>query len=408
MTTTITFGAADSCELALGDHTLLAPVAVNHPALADPAGAMRAALAAPRGYPPLAAAVVPGDHVAIAVGKALPQLASLLRGAIAALVEAGIEPADITVLTAEPLDGAGRVAEELAAAGVKVAVHNPCDDASLAMVAITASGLPLRFNRALAEAEFVLPIAAARSALAGDGATAKYAGLFPQFSGRETADRFYARGKSTPAERRAERIAEANEAGWLLGVGLSVNVVPAAGGGVAAVLAGDPAQVAAAAAEQFEEIWERPAASQGDLVIAALAGDAEEQTWSNLARALSAAERMLGPEGAIAVCSALDQSPSGSFERLQDAVDFGAVAQRLRRDHAADARPAMILAQALQRGSVYLRSRLPADVVESLGMTPIESDAELSRLAAGRRHCIVIEEAQRVKPRLTGGSNGME
>ena len=32
-------------------------------------------------------------------------------------------------------------------------------------------------------------------------------------------------------------------------------------------------------------------------------------------------------------------------------------------------------------------------------MTAIESDVELARLAAGREHCILIEEAQRLVPR---------
>jgi hypothetical protein len=43
---------------------------------------------------------------------------------------------------------------------------------------------------------------------------------------------------------------------------------------------------------------------------------------------------------------------------------------------------------------------LSADVVESLGMAPIDSDEELSRLAAGRRRCVLIEQAQRLAPTL--------
>jgi nickel-dependent lactate racemase len=401
MTTTISFGAADSCEIALGEHTRLAPDAAGHPAVDDPAAVMRAALTAPCGFPPLAAALAPGDRVAVAVGKGLPSLASLLRGAINALVDAGAEPANITVVLAEPFDQQMELGAEL---GVQFAVHNPDDATGVAMIGMTRDGRPVRFNRAVAEADFVLPIAAARLALGGEGAPAKFAGLFPQFSSREAADRFHGRGTSTLALRRTVRVAESDEAGWLLGILLSVGIVPGAGGGVAAVVAGDPAVVAKIATEQFQTIWERPAIQQGDLVIAAVTGDAEQQTWTNVARAISAAERVVRPDGAIAVCCDLEEPPGEAFERLRDAVDFGEVAQRLRRDPAADARPAMILAQALERGPVYLRSRLPADVVESLGMTPIETAAELSRLAAGRRHCVVIEEAQRLRPRLVAGS----
>jgi hypothetical protein len=133
-------------------------------------------------------------------------------------------------------------------------------------------------------------------------------------------------------------------------------------------------------------------------VIAALAGDDDEQTWENLARALTASERVRLPDGAIAVCSNLAEPPAGSLNRLAEAVDLATAQRELRRDPAHDAHSARVLAQALERGPVYLKSRLPADVVESLGMTPIESDAELSRLAASRRHCVVIEEAQRLRP----------
>jgi hypothetical protein len=100
--------------------------------------------------------------------------------------------------------------------------------------------------------------------------------------------------------------------------------------------------------------------------------------------------------------------PGESFDRLREAVDFAAVARGLRGAAGPDARAALILAQALDQGSVYLRSRLPADLVESLGMTPVVADAELSRLAAGRRHCVVIEEAQRLRPRLASSDHGVE
>jgi hypothetical protein len=43
---------------------------------------------------------------------------------------------------------------------------------------------------------------------------------------------------------------------------------------------------------------------------------------------------------------------------------------------------------------------LPAEVVESLGITPLDDDEELARLAATRGHCVVIEEAQRLAPQL--------
>jgi hypothetical protein len=407
MSITIHYGADATCELPLDDATRLAPDAAGRPSLSDPAAATRAALAAPRDYPPLAAALAPGDRVTIALGRGVPELAAVLRGVIEELSAAGVAENAITVLSAEPLVGKNDLAGKLQAAGVTVALHDPDDEKSIAMLGMNSARHAVRLNRLLTDADFVLPIAAAKSAGGARGAE-KFAALFPRFSNRETADRLNGRGKSAGPTTKSQRKAEVNEAGWLLGVGLEVVVVPGPGGGAAAVIAGDPGAAARAAADEFQLIWERPVAERGDLVIGAMPGDASQQTWGNLARAVSACRRVVAREGAIAVCCELAERPAGSFEALVDAADFGDVAAGLKRSAAADARPALVLAQALERGAVYLRSELPDDVVESLGMTPIASDAELARLTSGRRHCIVIDEAQRVKPRYLGDADELE
>jgi hypothetical protein len=407
MNTTLSFGEGASCELALRDATMLAPNAARHPSVDDPAATMRAALAAPRDYPPLAAALAPGDRVTVALGRHLPRLESVLRGVLEELVAVGVAPSNITVLSSAALPTRADLGFDADLEAVRFAVHDPDDDEGLAMLGMTSAHRPLRLNRALTEADFVLPVTVARTG-AGAGQPEKFAGLFPAYSSREAADRIQGRGKLATPISRAKRAAESDEAGWLLGVGMAVVVVPGPGGGVAAVVAGDPATAAREAAAAFQAIWALPTAERGDLVIGAVTGDGAEQTWGNLARAVAACGRVASPDGAIAVCCDLDEPPAGSFEALVDSMDFAAVARELHNSAAADARPAMVLAQALERGPVYLRSRLPAEVVESLGMTPIESDAELSRLVAGRRHCVVIEEAQRVRPRLVGDPNGME
>jgi nickel-dependent lactate racemase len=400
MTTTVNFGIASACRLALGEHTVLAPNAGLYKLVADPAVAVRAALANPQHYPPLDAATVPGDHVTVAVDADVPCVATIVRGAIEALLDAGVDSALVTVVTALNADAHHQLMEDLkvAAPAISFERHEPDNEKAHAMIGSTSSGRPLRLNRTLVEADFVLPIAGTRLTTRGAAAPAKYAGLFPQFSNRETQNRFDSRRVASSPKKRAEERSEVNEAGWLLGVGMCIRVVAGPGGGISAVLAGDPETVARDAATQFREIWERPASQQGDLVIAALAGDEDEQTWDNLARALTASERVRLPDGAIAVCSNLAEPPAGSLNRLIEAIDLAAAQRDLRRDPAHDAHSARVLAQALERGPVYLKSRLPADIVESLGMTPIESDAELSRLAASRGHCIVIEEAQRLRP----------
>jgi hypothetical protein len=407
MTITIAYGANAACQLALADSTVLAPNEAEHPSVSDPAAAVRAALAAPRNYPPLSAALAPGDHVTIALGRGVPQLEAVLGGVIAELEANGVAPSDITVLSAEPLAAHAQLAADLAAEGVNYAVHDPDDEASIAMLGMTAEFRPLRLNRTLTEADFVLPITAARSGHSG-AAPETFAGLFPRFSNRETADRIQGRGDAPTPLGRTKRAAESDEAGWLLGIGIAVVVVPGPGGGVAGVEAGEPASATQAAAAEFQDIWEQVIDERGDLAIGAIPGDADQQTWGNLARAVSACSRVVRPGNAIAVCCEVDAPLAGSYEALVDAVDLVAVIAKLRKSHASDARPALVLAQAVERGPVYLRSCLPDDVVESMGMTPIASDAELARLAAGRPHVVVIQEAQRVKPRYVGEDDDVE
>jgi hypothetical protein len=401
--TTLSFGEQTRLELDLNDYTLLGAEREMNPALADPAGAVGEALAHPQGFPALGLATIPGDRVAVTIDAEVPQMASILRGAIAALMEANVAPAMITIVSAQKIDQRDLLDEQLAGIGasaVRFELHDPDDEQALAMIGVSADGEPLRLNRTMAEADFVLPIGVGRLPAHDHAPLEKFASLFPQFSSREAGERAQLQAVSESAKQR-KRLAESiNEAGWLLGVGMTVSVVPGAEGGVAAVLAGDPETVAREATARSQAIWERTAEQQGDLVIAALAGDRREQTWENVARALSAAAAMVEPGGAIALCTELDEPPSGSLTRLLEAVDFGEVQQELAQDNAVEARPAMVLARALESGPVYLRSRLPADVVVSLGMTPIEDDEELSRLAAHRQHCVVIEEAQRVVPKL--------
>lgn len=399
---TFRFGMAAQCELPLDDYTLLSAESDEHPTLDDPAAAVRAALAAPRGFPPLIAATAPGDTVAIAYANDVPQGNAVLRGTIEALLEAGVPPAMITVVSLQKIDGREILENELAALnaeGVKFELHDPDDEQTIAMVGVNAAKEPLRLNRTLAEADLVLPVSAQRLPEAGQHDESKFAGLFPQFSNRETAARVRLEsGNESPKVQKRLRT-EADEAGWLLGVQMIVSIAPGAHGGVAAVLAGDPDEVLRDGVAITRSIWERSAAEQGDLVIAALSGDEREQTWDNLARAVQAASAVVAPGGAIAICSELATPPTGPLQRLREAVDFGEVQRELSRDEANEAHPAMILAKALEEGPVYLRSQLPSDVVEQLGMTAIESDVELARLAAGREHCVVIEEAQRLVPR---------
>jgi len=183
MSTTLTFGDSINCELSLDDFTFLAADVQRHPTLRDPASAVREALARPKGFPALSAATVPGDHVAVAIDASVPQASNILRGVIAAMLDAKVAPAMITVVTIDEIENREDLTKQLSAMGagaVKFQRHDPDDEQALAMIGVNSRGEPLRLNRTLAEADFVLPIGAAPQPASEGAPIDKFGSLFPQ------------------------------------------------------------------------------------------------------------------------------------------------------------------------------------------------------------------------------------
>jgi hypothetical protein len=103
---------------------------------------------------------------------------------------------------------------------------------------------------------------------------------------------------------------------------------------------------------------------------------------------------VLTEDGAIAICSNLDEKPGHSLGRLMGTPDLDASARKVFHDHDADSWPAWHLARALQRGPVYLMSQLSPEVVEDLGVAPVESVDDLVRLASRHESFALLDNAQ--------------
>jgi nickel-dependent lactate racemase len=367
--------------------------------LEDPAAATIAALAAPLEFPPLAQAVVPGDHVAIAVDEAVPEVASVVRGVIESLRRAGIEDEAISIVTSDaPTSQLCHAAlRQNDATGVKFVVHDPDDVQGLCLVGVSKRGEPMVVNRTIFDADVVLPVGCAR--LDGSGV---YDSLYPRFSDTQTIERFRTPPGTEASAARTHRTRETDEAGWLIGVPLVLEVVPGAGESVAHVIAGDPHAVAETAEQLSREQWELRSPQRASLVIATVTGTAESQNWNNVARALAATERLVAEGGAVAICSNLDARPGESLSRLIGSEDLERIERRLLQDRAADTWAAWQLARALQHGPVYFLSQLDAETVEDLGLAPVASVQELARLASRHESVAVIEDAQHAIPTVEG------
>jgi nickel-dependent lactate racemase len=364
----------------------------------DPVAATIQALSEPLEFPPLSAGIVPGDRVVIAVDDAVPCVACVACGAVVALRQAGVEPQDISIVTTEA--GTSELCrEELAriAPGPKIVVHDPSDENNLCWVGATRRGRPLNINRTIFDADIVLPIGCAR--VHGQGV---YDCLYPRFSNTETVEKHRTPARPEGIRRHNGGRTEADEAGWLIGVPMTVQVVPGRGETVAHVLAGEPHAVARRSRELCRQQWLLHGPQRVSLLIATITGGVLSQTWANVGRALATAEHVLEEGGAVAICTNLDELPGQSLGRLIGSPDLDRAARNIFHDHDADTWPAWQLARALQRGPVYFLSQLDPQSVEDLGLAPVESIDDLVRLAGRHDSFTVMEDAQHAAVKIAG------
>jgi nickel-dependent lactate racemase len=356
----------------------------------DPVAAIIGALSEPLDYPPLSAGIVPGDRVAIAVGEDVPQLARIVRGAVEAFRAAGVEGTDISIVTTSQ-EASDLCRSELGDSepSPQFVVHNPADENSLCLVGTTKRGEPLLVNKTIFDADLVLPIGCARV-----WRTSAYDSIFPRFSNAEVLHEYRTPAQRDALIRRNVKRNEGDEAGWMIGVPMTVQVVPGREESVAHVVAGDPEAVAQRCDALCEEEWLLQSQQRVSLVVATITGNELTQNWMNVGRALVAAEAVLEEGGAVAICSNLQQSPGHSLGRLIGSDDLDAAARKIFHDHDADSWAAWQLTRALQRGPVYFLSQLDAETVEDLGIAYVESVDEVVRLAGNHESFAVVEDSQ--------------
>jgi nickel-dependent lactate racemase len=149
----------DGLDVDLPDREVTVIEPVFRAAIPDPHGALVAALRAPRGCPPLRELVRPGQKIAISVcdiTRAQPR-----HEMLQALFEEmpGVRSQDVTILIATGTHRTNTPAEieRMLGAGIvgrcTVVNHDSRDDASLALVGKTSTGVPIYLNRRWLDAE---------------------------------------------------------------------------------------------------------------------------------------------------------------------------------------------------------------------------------------------------------------
>lgn len=367
-------------------------------AIGEVGQAVRRALSKPLDYPPLAQGMTPGDRVVLALAPGLPQAPEIVGAVIACVIEAGVDPDGITVLQTQA-DAQSGVTDPRAGLPrpwrkrVGLATHDPADRKQLAYLAALDSGEPILLNRALTEADVVLPVG-----VIGKPGALGYHGVhgavYPTFSGEETQAKFFSASvfHGDVAYRR-HLIRQCNEVGWLLGIQFTIQVVPGGGDTVLDVLAGQCDAVRRAGWQRYRFAWGCVVPGRASLVVAGIEGNAGQQTWARVGEALWVAAKLAETGGAVALCCDLQSPPGPMLRRLAARRSPRAALRALARHPSEEALVAVQICRALHRGHVYLLSRLDPATVEALEMAPLDHAAELARLVRRHASCIVLANA---------------
>jgi nickel-dependent lactate racemase len=404
MTCVLEYGIDARVDLDLSAETLLAVCAepVGQP-LDDLPAAVELALAEPMNYPSLALATVPDDQIVLALEHGVPQASALVAAVASYLVERGTAADHIAVLsTPESLAAGEHDPRELLPDAwrgeVKVEVHAPETTGSLSLLGASHEGKPIYLNRTMLDADLVVPIGCLRNEPT-IGYHGQYGGLFPSFADAKTRERYQKlSGPKTSRQRAAKEREEIDEIGWLLGTQFTVQALPGGADRLLNVLAGEIPEVFRNGQAAYSSAWRCSVPRRASLVVASVSGGAAQQTWENLARALSAASRVAAEGGAIALCTDIAVEPGDAVRSLSQSDDLSLALRRIARGAMPDALIAAQLAQALEQGKVYLLSQLDESLVDELGLAPIGEPGDLARLARKHESCIVLANAQYAIP----------
>jgi nickel-dependent lactate racemase len=401
----IHYGLQSTIELDLPCETLVARFdRPEREPIDDPAAATRAALARPIGYPSIDRAVVPGDRITLALCGEIPQVGSIVAGVVGAVMECGIRPEDLTILRSSPI-GCGPTRDprekldESFSRAISLIDHDPLDRRQLSYLAASSRRQPILFHRALHDADVVLPISRLGPSRS-PGYGGAYGGIFPRFSDAATIERLPMPPAAEAPQRARDWQEQLDEAGWLLGIAAIVTILPAREGGVLDVLAGDVRQVHEVGTAICDQVWRFSVPQRAAMVVAAISGDATEQSWDNLTRAVAAVQRIVDDRGAVALCTELSHPPPAPLRRIGDAEDLERELNRAAHDRAGAAWQAVELIRAQLGSRVYLLSHVDEELVRQTGMIPITKVGDLVRLIRRHDSCILMGNAQYVSPQV--------
>ena len=411
MTVDLPYGAEQSFHWTL-DNSCQATLLTGPRHDVDIAEKARERLEQPLGLPAMGMAVVPGDRVTIALERHVPPLRHVVSALWCMLAGHGVAPEDVLLLQpADPwqtsrIDPRDDLPESIRDR-VRWKIHDPTLEENCGYLASSAGGERVYLARELLESDLVIPVS-----LAGFDPILGYKSpsgvLYPGLSNLEAFKRTQGLGHQELQPQDERPLCQLiDEIGWLLGVQYYAQVVPSARRGRAAdVLIGSLEAVSLASRNSLDAAWRVSLPERVETVIVALPTDQQSANWFQLGTALAAARALVEKGGKIIVLSDLSAEPGTGVKLLSEQRSPRAALQPLRALGCEDFLPATQLASAADWAQVYLLSRLDSGLVEALHCTPVESEAELSRVLDGIERCAVLSAGQYTHGEIGAKSSG--
>ena len=248
---------------------------------------VRRALAAPLDFPPLAQAVIPDDRIVIAAEPDTPGLPLIMRELWTVFAGQGVRPEHLTIVQTQSRSDPRELLPEDVRSEVQWLQHSPQDQGSLAYLASTTGGDRIQLARSLTEADVTISV----GRLGFDpilGYRGTNSAFYPALSDFDAIDKARGQGHAElqPEDSRPLRQI-VDEVGWLLGTQFTLQVVPAADGDVAAVLAGAVEPVFRRGREFLSKQLLLELDERADLVVVSVGTDAGGHGWTQIAAAIA-------------------------------------------------------------------------------------------------------------------------
>ncbi len=392
----------------------------------DPRAALRDALDAPVGAPPLRALVRADDRVTIVVsdgtrvtgvGELLPELLRYLDGA-------GVPASRVRILFALGMHRRQSAAERAAIIGAEVAervesLDHDCDDeASLTALGSNGAIAGVRLNRLVLDGSLVIATGAIGfHYLAGFGGGRK--AILPGIAGRASVRDFHSRSLDpAPGGARHPRVAPGVRAGnpmdalatavaTALPRAFLVNTIMAKG--VTALVAGDVARAFDYGCERYRRWFTVPIPARRPVVVVSAGGAPRDRDLVQSQKAIAAGAAALAPGGRMLVLAECGEG-TGNAELASwfDHPDRAAHVAALRARFSVPGQTALALREHAEHFRIALYSALPPDFVARSGMTPVEHPDEflaaVTREYGGDVEGFVLPDGGRYLPVVDGGA----